>query len=344
MIIYFDTFNSKTLYCKLKPHKAAITSESIHLEFLSSCLDLFSKLKFVNSKGTIPYVEGWKLSISALMALWNECHCNWNISFLLTNRINQDCLENLFAIIRQSGICRDNPTPDQFSSALSHAMVNVLLHPPPNFNCAYDGDAVVMSLKNFAAEKKVEYSLAAIHEPPFAISASSAVLEINSSLVPSLPEQNTLHYIAGCVAHKIYKSGHLCINSDVCSVQSLFDIDRSTVSNTRYLLHYKALASSDDEFGHLSLPSDELFNFLSKCEEAFLLNFESIANMPMVCCKLNNKMTLIETQLPVCSDMLAEILNLYNTICIYAAVKFANKRLSSPGSKQSRKILKLLHL
>jgi len=30
----FDTFNSRVLYCKLKPHKAAISQTSIHVPFL----------------------------------------------------------------------------------------------------------------------------------------------------------------------------------------------------------------------------------------------------------------------------------------------------------------------
>lgn len=42
--------------------------------------------------------------------------------------------------------------------------------------------------------------------------------------------------------------------------------------------------------------------------------FESIANMPMVHSRLNSKMILVESQLPVCGDLLNRIINAYNTI------------------------------
>jgi hypothetical protein len=40
------------------------------------------------------------------------------MTFLLTNRLIQDCVENLFSVIRAKGAQRDNPDAGQFRLAL----------------------------------------------------------------------------------------------------------------------------------------------------------------------------------------------------------------------------------
>jgi hypothetical protein len=66
----FDVFNSRKLYCKLKPHNAAISKTTLHLTFLKNRLTWFCSMKFVGAKSTLPCVEGWKLYIAALLGLW----------------------------------------------------------------------------------------------------------------------------------------------------------------------------------------------------------------------------------------------------------------------------------
>ena len=64
------------------------------------------------------FLDGWMLDINALLMLWEDLHSTHGLKFLLTNRLNQDCVENLFSVIRGKGGPRDNPDAGQFRTAL----------------------------------------------------------------------------------------------------------------------------------------------------------------------------------------------------------------------------------
>lgn len=204
----FDTFNSKVLYCKLKPHKAAISTGTDHVRFLNGCLSWFGRMKFLGTKTNLPCIEGWKQSISALLGLWQDISQDGVVGFLLTDRLNLDCLQNLFAVIRQAGMCRDNPNAFEFGAAFNHAMVNrpILLRPPPNSNCASDSDTVIATLSllsNHAASLPVSSNSSFTPVQAHAVPSVSTDCIVNNvtSVISSLPAQNTLCYIAGYVAN-----------------------------------------------------------------------------------------------------------------------------------------------
>lgn len=68
--------------------------------------------------------------------------------FLLTNRLNQDCLENHFATIRSRGGFRDNPDPYLFASSFRQVVVKHLLCPPSGTNCDDDMTEFLLQLQN----------------------------------------------------------------------------------------------------------------------------------------------------------------------------------------------------
>ena len=65
---------------------------------------------------------GWQMNIHALLALWQTLHTQYNVKFLLTSRLNQDCVENLFSVIRAKGGPRDNPDAGQFRAAFAQVI------------------------------------------------------------------------------------------------------------------------------------------------------------------------------------------------------------------------------
>ena len=67
------------------------------------------------------------MTIQALLMLWDILHKEHGVSFLLTRRLNQDCIENLFSVIRSKGAARDNPDASQFRAALRQVCPNVQL-------------------------------------------------------------------------------------------------------------------------------------------------------------------------------------------------------------------------
>ena len=66
-------------------------------------------------------------TINALLLLWDDLHQHSGLSFLLTSRLNQDCVENLFSIFCGKGGHRDNPDPGQFRQAFRQVMVDAIL-------------------------------------------------------------------------------------------------------------------------------------------------------------------------------------------------------------------------
>jgi hypothetical protein len=65
---------------------------------------------------------GWQISIAAMLRLWEDLSKS-RFHYLITNRLNQDCLDNFFSIVRQSVGARDNPTPEQFGHAYKQCLI-----------------------------------------------------------------------------------------------------------------------------------------------------------------------------------------------------------------------------
>lgn len=71
-------------------------------------------LAFNDSKkkqaGFLPFQNGILLSDKSLVNLYNDLKSfNTDVSYIMTNRLNQDVLENLFGYIRAMGAAHDNP-------------------------------------------------------------------------------------------------------------------------------------------------------------------------------------------------------------------------------------------
>ena len=63
----------------------------------------------------------------------------------MTNHLNQDCVENLFSIIRAK---RDNPDAHEFRAPYRQVMFDQLLMPSEVSNCKVDTDDILLNLTN----------------------------------------------------------------------------------------------------------------------------------------------------------------------------------------------------
>ena len=95
-------------------------------------------------KVIVPCLIGWQISIKSLLALWENLQRK-GFKYFLTNRLNQDCVENLFSIIRGSGGHRDNPNCEQFQASFRHIIVDKLFVHSPSANCAFDPDKILLA-------------------------------------------------------------------------------------------------------------------------------------------------------------------------------------------------------
>ena len=202
----FDTLNSTTRFCKIKPHRNAMSRDTLHMAFLQETQGWLCRLRVINNGKSIYCIDGWILVISAVVMLWTDVLVNNNYQHLMTCRINQDCLENFFASIRQANGCADNPVPSQFNAAMKQCMVNSLMRPSKLSNCAFDGDAVLTTINELTRnvtgrlnENTNESASAVLHTRPC---KQNIVNTVTDSCLSSLPYMNTVHYIAGYLLTK----------------------------------------------------------------------------------------------------------------------------------------------
>ena len=120
----FNVFNSSGL-ADAHEMRRALKKDSPHHSYLAKCADLFSRLKPSGKEKSLPCIEGWRLSIAALQQLWQDLQAG-GLEYLITRRLNQDCLENFFSVMRGRGGHRDNPDAQQFRADYRSSVVNQL--------------------------------------------------------------------------------------------------------------------------------------------------------------------------------------------------------------------------
>lgn len=65
---------------------------------------------------------------------------------LCTRTLNQDCLENMFGVIRELSEQNPRPSPTQFGAAFKTCLINNLLSNCNATNCEDDGSYVITGL------------------------------------------------------------------------------------------------------------------------------------------------------------------------------------------------------
>jgi len=108
----FDCLNSKTLYSS-NPYNCGLSDSGTVKPFLNNAAIYFINLQ-KNKKCKItkpPCFKGNTQTITGILSFFEEAKSiNNEVSFILTNRLNQDALENLFSIMRQKGSYNKNLT------------------------------------------------------------------------------------------------------------------------------------------------------------------------------------------------------------------------------------------
>ncbi|RXN12016.1 Transposable element P [Labeo rohita] len=164
----FDCFNSKQLKDSHKL-KCAISDASAHFPFFDKCLEWLPRLKLVganSNKKQIPCVEGWQHNILCLKMLWSDLRQRHQVSFLLTNRLIQDCLENAFSSIRARGGNRDKPDSVQFECEYRAVATGLMFSNSEKTNCEQDLDALLLQFSTYVS-----------HESPQVIVDPKSIME-----------------------------------------------------------------------------------------------------------------------------------------------------------------------
>ena len=338
-----NSFNGKSLYAPIdKPLRNACSDSTNHMTFWQDTKDWMASWE-IQSKH-IKCVQGWILTLSSTMLLWADLRDNFNFQFLHTARLNQDCLENLFSVVRQKGGSNDNPQCHQFRYALKAATIDKLMKPRGK-NCKDDDDNLLIDLLDISKlrtrERKNAHPSTNTHTNDNTTDMPSSS---NTTAFPSrsMPEQNVLVFVTGWLCFKILTK-HKCSQCMSYMVNPNPQLD-----DPRFLFtHFKSAEVKDSEFGFLKIPTTQFINFIDRCESLFVRDFNNLYYVR----DLNSRILrhiINDTQRHtahsnLCASTMSALLKLFIRTRVHYCVKFFNKKLKSTKRK-NRKYLKVSHL
>lgn len=339
----FNCFNSKTLHTNKEASlNGAISAESQHVLYLK---DMRTYMKMLKSNGKVqvpPCISGWQLTITALLKLWDELRDHHDFKFLLTNRLNQDCLENLFSIIRAKGAQRDNPDAAQFRAAFRQVMVDMVMIPSSQANCEEDVDEFLCTLEHFKKKpfsptpqvQSPEESL--IESLPFSVKSILSVCTIRpqheeEALTNS--ECNILAYIGGYIVRKLKEK---CCQ--MCMTKIEEDVNQQNPN------HAFICAKT---YGKLSAPSSQFLGVLQLME----LKYKSVITtliatehvVGALALELSKVQQLNNFQCSNC-HIHQLVLHIFINIRLHHSIRLINTDLKENKDRKNRKTLKFAHL
>jgi hypothetical protein len=271
----FDALNSKYLYSKNPCNRALSDSHVEVLTALEEGYKLFKRVQKIDKKGKLsrpPCFDGILLSINTIRQLFEE-NKHDNYSFLLTGRLNQDPLENLFSVLRQKGGYNRNPTVRTFQAALKSNMITNLMKPSDKANCEPDEDTNIFDkdeipdwvledtgdYNNVATVSSIKYIDAVTENIPNLssianeTSTSSSSTDIVTSVKTVSLEECAVVYFAGYLIKK-------CLQHFKCDqCKTVFEEASYLSEDNRLLLFYKNY--SIEKPCALKNPSSEMISF-----------------------------------------------------------------------------------
>lgn len=151
----FDCLNSRVAYDK-NPLCCGLSDFNPQVEAkLREVLAWLPTLKVMSlSTKTPPCLTGLMISIKSTLDLWSDLKKS-GTKYLLTSRLNQDPLENLFSILRRRSGFNSNPTASQFRQNLQSVINMTLMKSPASANCEPDSDTSLLSPAEVAAATKI---------------------------------------------------------------------------------------------------------------------------------------------------------------------------------------------
>lgn len=177
------------------------------IEVLNISYDYIMSLRHPNKEALIPFQRGLLQDINALRMLHQHISKKYSVPYILTERLNQDCLERLFGLLRaKGGGLNDHPTPVQLHYRLKKCIM---------------GRAIESQrLKSFCSniqDEQEEYRWPSVI--PTGELGRSIMHSMGKELQAPLPEvkQQTMEYMAGYLCHsKGQRQPHLAGRSEEC--------------------------------------------------------------------------------------------------------------------------------
>lgn len=132
---WFDVMNSRFIMDFKNPvHSAFGKRIEEQCAVLDKMYSLMSNLRIIGHNSLLPFQRGIMISITSLKGLYDDL-TRQNIEFILTSRLNQDALENMFSQVRAMGRTHDHPSPVEFRYRLRLLLLGLRMPLPGERNC-----------------------------------------------------------------------------------------------------------------------------------------------------------------------------------------------------------------
>ena len=146
----FDSVNSSTIHSTMKM-KCAMSDATSHQSFMKQAIKLIMSLEVLDGVNVvtsrIKCLQGWLVTLNAILQIWDHLKTKHEFKFLLTRRLNTDLIENFFGGIRQQGGNSENPTTVQFTRAFRKLFFSSFLNSSTG-NCDSDLDTLLAGFSN----------------------------------------------------------------------------------------------------------------------------------------------------------------------------------------------------
>lgn len=219
------------------------------VSFLTEIIETFSNLRVGIKKNFKPVQKGVIISTTSVIELASYLFRERKFQFLLTGRLTQDCVENLFSVLRSKNVTLNAL---QFKNNLKLIAISLYMRLVSRGNYEEDDAQYITGFLDVITEHKSEFCNQS-NVDLSCVRAAQEVQELNNI------ESNILYSIAGYIVTSIKKNTQLC----ECCIQSLG-------STRRKLLRYaKLVRLRSYKNNTLFFVNDETFEVFKKLEYIF---------------------------------------------------------------------------
>ncbi len=271
-------------------------------------------------------IKGWSISLNVIKQLWPILRNNYDFSFLLTRRLNQDSLEHFFSSIRYNGGNSKNPTPYHFCRIFKQISCNKLLQPVKNGNCEIN----VAELMETLCSNKSKITNTNTCE--------SQIVKTNNSFVNSTSffprqnlilstqmnclEENGLQYVCGYLI-KRFKTWHNCS----------FCIDLLTCSTAQREIEVFTNLKRFNDNCNLNNASKTFYTYIARMEKKLVTLFDNNCVKINLGYLLTNELVKLPKPTSCVHFPTLKVVHLFVRTRMHYLIKFRNASISTSSKK-----------
>lgn len=316
----------KTMNCRHRGD-ALFPNSVTKIDQLREVLSIAQRIKISGSWK--PVQSGLKLSVSSLLSLHHSLVANGDMCYLMSGRLTQDALENLFSQVR--GFGNTHPKPIQFRAALKLITLGQLMDVPAS--CSYDDDETP-HLLSFLKDHVPSDDIGHIERE---VTALDALLGVASPTL-DVCEGNGLYYIVGWTLFKEIQglSCDKCKNAFMNQSTVVPQLPEALLSLFKSYNPVTHNLTPDHPTMYLCHPSAALFHFFQTVEGVFRVHVSDLHKHPCPESVLLQQATPDVHDFPVCHGILPKLMKRFLKLRLHIHAKFVSSTLSSAGQHGSK--------